>query len=375
MSVLRSAMLLTLFSSAYASAQQWSAQRVLSIGENQGIEFAEISAIALTPDGGFFVLDRQHTRVYGFSTSGKLVRSFGTRGAGPGELSQFTMDLLYTNGQLAVIDALNQRISLFTPDGTLVHSRPLPFLEGMPMGWAVAGNRLLYLSRALPGPLGGGQRTTTTKHAVLSLDPRGNAPADTLLRVELPADTEMGMTGSSIRLKMNLRVPRLQLVGDGKQLVLLAQSDTYRIRVMTEDGKTANWLSRNITRHRYTGAELASIRQSADSTMNVAMARGAAAAGGARGVPRPEVEYVLPEYAPAVSALIAGDAFVLVSRTPEAEQSKPTDWDILGYDNRLLGTIRLPARFQPRALLRDRLYGIEKDELDVQSVAIFRIAR
>jgi hypothetical protein len=32
-------------------AQRWSAQRVLSIGENQGIEFAEISAIALAAGG------------------------------------------------------------------------------------------------------------------------------------------------------------------------------------------------------------------------------------------------------------------------------------------------------------------------------------
>ena len=374
MSALRVAVLMSLLSSVQASAQQWSAQRVLGIGENQGIEFAEISAIALAPDGRFFVLDRQQTRVYTFSASGKLERSFGKRGAGPGELSQFTMDLLYTSGQLAVIDALNQRISLFTADGTLVHSRPLRFLEGMPMGWAAVGNRLQYLSRAMPAPMAG-QPSTITKHTVLSLDPRGSAPADTLLRVELPADTEMGTTGSSIRLKMNLRVPRLQLVGDGNRHVLLAQSDTYRIRVMTGDGKTATWLSRNITRHRYSGAELARIRQSADSIMNAAMARGAAAAGGARGMSRPEVEYVLPEYAPAVSALVAGDAFVLVSRTPEAEQGKPTDWDIIAYDNRLLGTIRLPAKFQPRALLRDRLFGIEKDELDVQSVAIYRIAR
>ena len=374
MRVLQLAVLVSLLSSAHASAQQWSAQRVLSIGENQGIEFAEIAAIALAPDGRFFVLDRQQTRVYEFSIAGKLERSFGKRGAGPGELSQLTLDLLYTNGQLAVIDGLNQRISLFTVDGTLVHSRPLPFFAGMPMGWAAAGNRLVYLSRALPA-VPGGQPSTTTRHTVLSLDPRGNAPADTLLRVELPADTEMGTTGSAIRLKMNLRVPRLQLVGDGNKRVLLAQSDTYRIRVMTEDGKASSWLSRNITRHRYSGAEVARIRQSADSIMNAAMARGAAAAGGGRGMPRPEVEYVLPEFAPAVSALVAGDAFVLVSRTPEAELGKPVDWDILGYDNKLLGTIRLPARFQPRALLRDRLYGIEKDDLDVQSVAIYRIAR
>jgi hypothetical protein len=33
------------------------------------------------------------------------------------------------------------------------------------------------------------------------------------------------------------------------------------------------------------------------------------------------------------------------------------------------------AACQPRALLRERLYGIEKDELDVQSVTIYGIAR
>ena len=250
MSVLRVAVLLSLIGSAHASAQQWSAQRVLSIGENQGIEFAEIAAIALAPDGRFFVLDRQQTRVHVFSTAGKLERSFGKRGAGPGELSQFTIDLVYTNGQLAVIDALNQRVSLFTADGKLVHSRPLPFLEGMPMGWAAAGNRLIYLSRSLPAALGGAQSGTITKHTVLSFDPRGSAPADTLLRIELPADTEMGATGSSIRLKMNLRVPRLQLTGDGNRRVLVAQSDTYRIRVMTEDGKTAKHHSAPLQRRR-----------------------------------------------------------------------------------------------------------------------------
>src|SRR5688500_16510789 len=105
----RSALLLTILFTAQASAQQWSAQRVLSIGENQGMSFGMIAGITTAPDGRFFVLDRMESRVHVFSAAGKLEKTFGKRGAGPGELSNLAMDILYSSGQLAIIDVMNQR--------------------------------------------------------------------------------------------------------------------------------------------------------------------------------------------------------------------------------------------------------------------------
>ena len=81
----------------------------------------------------------------------------------------------------------------------------------------------------------------------------------------------------------------------------------------------------------------------------------------------------MPEYAPAITGLIAGDRFVLVLRSTQLEPRTQSDWDILAYDGRLLGPLQLPHRFTPRAISGDRLYGVEKDELDLESVAVYRI--
>jgi hypothetical protein len=363
---------LALLLTAPVQAQQWSAQRVLSVGENQGVSFGQIAAIATAPDGRFFVLDRMESRVHVFSPAGKLEKTFGKRGAGPSELSALAVDILYTRGQLAIIDAMNQRISLFTIDGSFVHSRPIMFAQGMPTSWTVGGGRLIYLARPMPGPMAA-QMGGITKHTIFAVDPRNTTSPDTLLRIDMPPDNEVSMAGNAIKMKLNMRVPQLQLAGDGAARVLLAASDTYHIRVLSADGRTTSTLGRTVTRHRYTSAELARFKQQADSTMNEAFKSGAAAAG-AGGGPRPEIEYILPEYAPAIGGMIAGDRFVLVSRGVEIEPSRRVDWDVLGYDGKFLGTLRLPPRFTPRALSGDRLLGIEKDDLDVESLVAYRIA-
>jgi hypothetical protein len=245
-------------------------------------------------------------------------------------------------------------------------------MQGMPTAWAAVGDKLMYLARPMPGPMAA-RMGGITMHTVFAIDPRSSAAADTLLRIDLPPDNEMSMTGNSIKMKMNMRVPQLQLAGDGGARVLLAQSDTYRIRLMSPDGKTTNTLTRTVTRHRYSSAEVARYKQQADSALDKAMKSAPAGAAG-RGIPRPEIEYILPEYAPAVGRMIAGDRFILVSRSTDFDQAREIDWDVLGYDGKLLGTLRLPPAFRARSLRGDRLFGVEKDEFDVESVAVYRIA-
>ncbi len=353
-----------------AHGQQWSAQRVASIGEDAGVSFGRISSMAVAPDGRLFVLDGMESHVHVFSAAGKLIRTFGRRGAGPGELSNLATEVLLSRGQLVVVDPMNQRVNIFGDDGSFVRSRPLNMMQGMPVAWAAASDRLVYLARPMPGP-SAAQMGGITQHTVFAFDPRGDAAPDTLLRVDLPPDNDVTM-GPTMKIKVDMRVPQLQLTGDGGSRVLLATTDTYRIRVLGADGKTTGWLTRTASRHRYTGAEQARKKQQADSALQAAFNSGVAAAAGGRGVPRPDVEFVLPEYAPVLTGMIAGDRFVIVQRSSE-DDGKPRDWDALSYDGRLLGTLTLPAHFRPRVLSGDRIYGIEKDVLDVESIAVYRI--
>lgn len=50
-------------------------------------------------------------------------------------------------------------------------------------------------------------------------------------------------------------------------------------------------------------------------------------------------------------------------------------WNIFGPDGVWLGELILPDRFDLRAVARGRLYGVARDELDVETVQIFRILR
>jgi hypothetical protein len=49
------------------------------------------------------------------------------------------------------------------------------------------------------------------------------------------------------------------------------------------------------------------------------------------------------------------------------------DWWIFDSEGRYLGVVSMPERFTPRLFLGDRLYGVARDEFDVQYVVRLRI--
>ena len=62
-------------------------------------------------------------------------------------------------------------------------------------------------------------------------------------------------------------------------------------------------------------------------------------------------------------------AFLTDSHLPLASP----DWDVFDSDGRLLGVVTLPARFTPMKFARDELYGVWKDELEVNYVMRLRV--
>ena len=49
------------------------------------------------------------------------------------------------------------------------------------------------------------------------------------------------------------------------------------------------------------------------------------------------------------------------------------DWDVFDSDGRFMGVVTMPNRFAPRAFVGHRIYGVWRDELDVQYVVRLRI--
>lgn len=49
------------------------------------------------------------------------------------------------------------------------------------------------------------------------------------------------------------------------------------------------------------------------------------------------------------------------------------EWDVFDSEGRLLGVVRMPPRFSPMVFRGDKIYGVWRDELDVQYVLRLRI--
>ena len=50
-----------------------------------------------------------------------------------------------------------------------------------------------------------------------------------------------------------------------------------------------------------------------------------------------------------------------------------SEWDILDSEGRYLGVLDMPHRFQPVTFEGDLVYGIWRDEFDVQYVRVMRV--
>jgi hypothetical protein len=96
------------------------AQPALIIGTEPGTgpyEFHRIKAIIRRGDGAIVVANGGTLEIRLFDSNGKIIRSIGGKGAGPGEFQAFSQLVVLERDSLLVSDELQRRYSVFGPDG------------------------------------------------------------------------------------------------------------------------------------------------------------------------------------------------------------------------------------------------------------------
>jgi len=84
--------------------------------------FKRPTGIAIDPETQqVYVTDTLRDKVYVLDPQGKVMRTIGQHGAGPGEFN-YPTELLFKNGTLAVVDAMNFRVEIFDRAGKFVGS-------------------------------------------------------------------------------------------------------------------------------------------------------------------------------------------------------------------------------------------------------------
>jgi len=62
-----------------------------------------------------------------------------------------------------------------------------------------------------------------------------------------------------------------------------------------------------------------------------------------------------------------------IARYNFIEDFGASEWDVFDAEGRFLGVVAMPDRFQPRLFSGDVVYGVQRDELDVQYLVRLRI--
>jgi YD repeat-containing protein len=90
-----------------------------SVGAGEG-QLKAPADVAVDPQGNVWVVDRSNNRVEKFDPSGKFLMKFGSAGSGNGQFNRPTAITIASNGDLLVTDAGNDRVERFNSAGAFL---------------------------------------------------------------------------------------------------------------------------------------------------------------------------------------------------------------------------------------------------------------
>lgn len=366
----------------------WTLEEELRIGggldeADEAKLFGMVASVDAGSDGRIYVLDADAQEVRVFDRQGDHVTTYGGGGSGPGELGQGAVRVLAApDGRVYVPDPQNARISIYA-EGEEPASVPFRVLQNSgtgvmaPVRFQLAPDgRILIQLRTLPLP-GQPPSDPDAGDPVVAYDPTGRTSPDTVTFLP-PGETFQGPGGAPGILSMKLFAPEPAWTLLDAGTVAVAMSDDYRITYRTLGGSIERIVEKDFERRMVTEADQERVRQMLRKLVQD------------RGQPAQVADMMLQQMSfaesyPVFAGFLAGPTGTLwVQRIADARELAvesmedfqdlgSPNWDVFDRQGRFLGTVRMPDRFQPMTWEGDALYGVQRDELDVQSVVRLRL--
>ncbi len=362
----------------WASGTAWTVVQELRIGtidEDPDYMFGQIGFIAVGADGRIFVLDAQAQHVKVYSPDGEYLQTIGGPGGGPGELGLGAVFLTMVAGDtLFVPDLANRRVNRYGPDGSEVGSFPLAIEQGIPMQWRSTGTGLVAEQvRPLTLP----DNPAPDSMDVIVLLGTDGAVTDTLMR--FPSGKTFDFSGGRPEFHIYSPEPIWTLTDDGR--VLFGVNDEYRIGVYGPGAKLERIVSLPFERGPVGDRDKKAVIDFFEKAWRDA------------GVPANAISQLrsgihFSDYFPAFASIQVGPGGSLWIQHIQAaselseeelesynllEDAGAPEWDVFDREGRYLGIVRMPSRFAPRLFVEDKIYGVWRDEWDVQYMVRLRI--
>jgi len=362
----------------WGPSEGWTLAEDLRIGMVEGdptYQFGQIGFISVDSRGEIYVTDVQTQNIRVFSPEGQHLRTIGRPGAGPGELSPNAAVVLIAPGDtLLVPDIGNRRINRYLSDGTSLNSTPIALERGLPATFRVTPSRTIVMQLrplALPN-----MPAPDSMDAIVVLEPSGEI-GDTIMK--FPSGRTLNLGGAAPEINVFAAEPLWDVTQELG--VLYGVNNAYRISWYGQDGS----LERVITMPH----EPKPVSESDQRVIMQFLERQARDAGAPpEAMQQLRAMIKFGEFIPAFSAILTGpDNTIwvqhqrsLADATEEEleefnliEESGAPDWDVFDDQGRYLGIVTMPPRFQPRGFDGNNMYGVWRDDLDVQYVMRLRI--
>ena len=285
---------------------------------------------ALLPDGSFFRTAAADGLVHKFDTAGNLVKTFGRKGQGPGDLQMpGALDVL-DEKTLVVNDAGNRRLSLFDLDGN--------FLKTVKMGeGGGAASSVLTLAA-----LGGNKIACAVQEGrASSADVIAFRFRVLVKDVGTGAETELAFfdwdkPASKFMVRVMEWEPRVFLSRAGPDRVLVACSGSTEIAVYSHAGKKLSSFTLDTGRTKIVWKHLELAVNADKDPKNIEF------------LARNKSDIKLPEYLPYFSRLALDDeGTVLIYDLNAARFSREISFKAFSLDGRLLASVKIdPAGYE-----------------------------
>jgi hypothetical protein len=355
---------------------EWTVTEDLRIGTVAGepeYQFTNLAFIDVAPDGTIYATDNMVMEAKAFDAQGNYLRTLGGPGSGPGELTQQAVFIyVEDDGTVIIPDVGAQRVNRYSPEGEALGSFPIQIQGGVPTVWVLDDQgRLMTQLRGLNVR---GIEALEEGDPIVVYDTTG-AVVDTV--AVLPKGQMLeGITEQQFSMVLFAPEPVWDLASDGS--IFFAMNDQFQILVNDADGNRQRII-------RKAGVE----RKPVEERDREAIRRLLREQWEGVGVPPAQIEQLMQgvgfaDFYPAFGQIfigpeetlwiqrirsardMAGDAEEEVEFDPQAIGSP--EWEVFDDQGRFLGVVTMPDRFRPVNVQGDEIYGIWRDELDVQYI-------
>lgn len=357
----------------WSEREGWTVDHELQIGSLEGdpeYQFGQIGWMAVDSEDRIYVLDAQAQLVKVFSPNGEYLRSMGGQGSGPGELKGAIFIFVTPGDTVLVPDVQNQRINRYSPEGASLGSARLPLENGLPMLFKGTDTGVIA-AQLRPFALPGQEAITDSMDVIVTVNTDGTI-GDTLMTFR--SGETFKMSGGAPEINIYSAEPAWHVTDSGK--LLFGVNDQYRIGIYSEGQELEKVLTMPFER-RPVGEEDRS------SVMKFLERMWADAGVPAQMMPQLRNMVHFGEFFPAFSNVLTGpQGTIWVQHIQPAsdlseeeledynllEESGAPDWDVFDAEGRFLGVVTMPERFAPRIIREEKIYGVWRDDLDVQYV-------